>query len=259
MNFDSVFKRHNFGVLHFSGGKDSLACLYMLRPYWSQIIVMWCNTGSAFPETISQMEQIRSIVPHFIEVKSEQQSDIEENGIPVDILPHTNTDHAHIFGGSASHKMRIFYDCCKNNIWVPMHEATAKTGATLIIRGQKLSDKNKSPALSGHVCNGVEYLFPLEMMSDDEVYWYLSENNIQLPANYEYINTSLDCWNCTAYIFENAKKLEYMRMFHPEKADIVADMLSNIFDDSVSVLRVIASSLDINVTMNKEHGDICPL
>jgi len=33
-------------VLQLSGGKDSLACLYLLKPKWDDLIVAWVNTGA---------------------------------------------------------------------------------------------------------------------------------------------------------------------------------------------------------------------
>jgi 3'-phosphoadenosine 5'-phosphosulfate sulfotransferase (PAPS reductase)/FAD synthetase len=57
-------ERHKPGkaVLQFSGGKDSLACLLLLRPWWDRLTVMWVNTGAAFPETLELMEAVRSRV-----------------------------------------------------------------------------------------------------------------------------------------------------------------------------------------------------
>lgn len=235
----SIFDRHQIIALEFSGGKDSLACLYMLKDYWHKIIVVWCNTGAAFPETIEQMAKIKAMVPYFLEVKSDQPADIELNGLPVDVLPYSNTEYSNIFEGKNDQKMRIFFDCCKNNIWLPMHDAITKLGATLVIRGQKLSDKNKSPVRSGYSFDGIEYLFPLEDMTDDDVYSYLKQINVELPRNYGYIRTSLDCWSCTAYVFENVGKLRYMREHHPEKAAILAGNLAMIKEAAEMPLRFI--------------------
>ena len=53
--------RHDKIALQFSGGKDSLAVLYLCKEWWNKITVVWLNTGSAFPETIAQMEGIYSL------------------------------------------------------------------------------------------------------------------------------------------------------------------------------------------------------
>jgi len=44
------------------------------------------------------------------------------------------------------------------------------------------------------------------------------------------MNTGLDCWNCTAYLDENAGRMEYMRAFHPQKAETVSAILRELFD-----------------------------
>jgi len=36
-------------VLQFSGGKDSLACLYLLKPRWHEIMVLWLSTPAVLP------------------------------------------------------------------------------------------------------------------------------------------------------------------------------------------------------------------
>jgi 3'-phosphoadenosine 5'-phosphosulfate sulfotransferase (PAPS reductase)/FAD synthetase len=245
MDINGLFARHNFAVLEFSGGKDSLACLYIMRDYWHKIMVVWCNTGAAFPETIEQMAKVKAMVPYFLEVKSDQAKDIAENGIPVDVLPYTNTEYANASECKNDPKMRIFYDCCKNNIWIPMHEAVGSLGATLVIRGQKDADRKKAPVKSGDVYDGVEYFFPLEEMTDDDVFSYLSSVGADIPEHYSYINTSLDCWDCTAYMFENVGKVKYMKERHPEKAARLIGNLKMIRDYSEKPLRFINESIGV--------------
>ena len=97
-----------------------------------------------------------------------------------------------------------------------MHDATLKLGATLVIRGQKLADNEKSPARSGDVFNGIEFLFPIEDWTDDEVYDFIDGSGFEHEL-FERGQTSLDCWNCTAYADNFHWRLPYMRAHHPEK------------------------------------------
>ena len=240
---NKLFESHKFAVLQFSGGKDSLACLYMLRDFWDKIIVVWCNTGAAFPETIDQMRAIKMMVPHFVEVTSNQPDDIAINGLPVDLLSYKNTDSAVIYEGKETKKMRIFFDCCSSNIWAPMQNAINELGATLVIRGQKMSDSKKSTVTNGQVVDGIQYIFPLDGMTDDDVFAYLRANSISLPKHYEYVNTSLDCWSCTAYIFDNIGKIKYMKDHHKEKADAVIGGLKAIRDSAEYQLRFIDQAI----------------
>jgi 3'-phosphoadenosine 5'-phosphosulfate sulfotransferase (PAPS reductase)/FAD synthetase len=83
---------HENTVLQFSGGKDSLACLFLLREQWDEMTVLWVNAGAAFPETVGLMEKIRALVPHFLEVRTNQPAQVAELGYPVDVLPLRNAN-----------------------------------------------------------------------------------------------------------------------------------------------------------------------
>ena len=52
--------------LAFSGGKDSLACWYLYKA--NNPIVLWVNTGKAYPETLAIVDEIRSEAVEFIEI-----------------------------------------------------------------------------------------------------------------------------------------------------------------------------------------------
>lgn len=210
-------------VLQFSGGKDSLACLYFLRPYWDQITVLWCNTGAAFPETLEQMARIQSMVPHFIEIRSNQPLIIAEQGMPADVVPVSHTPLYNIATESQAQLIQSYMHCCGENIWKPMHEASKSFD--VIIRGQKSSDHKRAPIKSGHVEDGIQYYFPIEHWTDAQVLAYLKAEGIPLPPTYDYFGSSADCWDCTAYLSENIGKRDYLKKFHPEKHAIVEQRL----------------------------------
>lgn len=227
-------------VLQFSGGRDSLACLYLLEPRWEEITVAWVNTGMPFPETLEQMERIKSMVPHFLEISGQQ--NIEREGYPTDVLPIAATSLGHQFEGSTGARFQSRYSCCAAALWAPMQQAMRELGATTIIRGQKLSDDKKTPIRSGTVIEGVTYEFPLEAWTDEDVQRYLNERGVKLPQNYRYMSTGLDCWNCTAYLTENAGRLEYMEERHPQKYQQVRAVLTDLFaiiDQHIQPLREI--------------------
>ena len=213
-------------VLQFSGGKDSLACLHLLRPRWDEITVLWCNTGAAFPETVELMREVRSMVPHFVEVAGKQT--IPELGYPADVVPTLHTSVGALATGSSATKFQSRFSCCSAALWQPMMLASTLLGATTIIRGQKNSDPLRAPVSHGQVVDGIRYEFPLQGWTDDDVYAFLSEKSISLPRNYTTMGTSLDCWNCTAYLSENKTKLAYLRKFHPEKARVITNVLRDM-------------------------------
>ena len=202
--------------LQFSGGKDSIACLLLLKNELHDITVLWLNTGAALPETLEQMEKVKEICPNFIEVSSNQASQVEEFGYPVDMLPLRNMKEVQLFTG-AKLKLQSFMNCCTTNIMRPLDDATKKLGATTIIRGQKNCDEQKGNLKNGDVVDGITYLFPVETWTDAEVLAYVKPSGL-LPKHYDTGNTSLDCWSCTAHLHENAFKLPYLRENHPAKA-----------------------------------------
>ena len=228
--------RHDKVVLQFSGGKDSIACLMLLKDALHRITVLWTNTGAAFPETIAQMEIVKAMCPHFIEVRGHQPEHIEANGYPVDVLPVRNHLQSQYLTQQTRLPLQGFLGCCATNMMQPMHEATLATGATLIIRGQKLSDHHKSPVKSGDVIDGVEYWFPIEAWDDDQVMDFVRDSAL-LPAHYADARTSLDCWSCTAYLAENQWKLPYLTKHHPEKAREVKKRLIMIRNEIMADMK----------------------
>jgi phosphoadenosine phosphosulfate reductase len=213
-------------VLQFSGGKDSLACLYKLKPQWDSIVVAWCNTGAAFPETVEFMSRIRQMVPHFFEIRGHQS--IATEGYPADVVPTIRTAVGSVVTESSARRFQSRFSCCSSALWVPLHAAMKTLGATTIIRGQKDSDYLRSPVRHGEVVDGTRYEFPIRDWNDDDVRKFLAAEGVELPRSYGYINSSLDCWNCTAYLAENQGKPAYLQRFHPEKYKLVADVLRDL-------------------------------
>lgn len=206
-----AFSRHEKIALHFSGGKDSLCCLYLLREYWGRLTVVWVNTGAAFPETLEQMRRISDMVPNFLEVCGDQPAQIALKGPPSDLINAWDTPLGRLIDRSRTRKIQAPMDCCRANIWEPMHNAMLEKGFTLVIRGQRNGENKKSPIKSGYIENGIEYCFPIETWSREDVIDYLGN---KIPEHYKYMDESLDCWSCTAYCDEG--KVTYMKKRHPE-------------------------------------------
>lgn len=229
----SPIERHNKIALQYSGGKDSIACLELLKDHLEKITVVWMNTGAAYPETISHMETIRQSVPHFLEIKSDQESDIRAFGYPVDFQPLRPT----------SLPLQSWMACCSRNMWQPTYDGIKAEGFTLVIRGQKKSDMRQAQIANGHIDRqGIEYFFPLEDWSDDDVYTFLEARGLSLPASYRWAGTSLDCWNCTAYLDEREKELRNMRFHHPGKWEEVKRrfiQIKKVIDEESNLLASI--------------------
>jgi 3'-phosphoadenosine 5'-phosphosulfate sulfotransferase (PAPS reductase)/FAD synthetase len=217
---------HTF--LQFSGGKDSLACLHLCEPFWEELVVVWVNTGDAFPETIAQMKGVREMVPHFLEVCSDQPVFIHANGWPVDIVPVASSAFGKLIDWRSIPTLVAFPVCCGANIWQPMQDAIGGYGATLLIRGTKDCDQRRGPDKPGEIIEGVERCFPLWDLTDEGVWKLLAQLGPAPLQHYAWTETSLDCMHCTAYLDENAGKMRYLEKFHPEVSVAVQDRLKLI-------------------------------
>ena len=60
----SLFAKHRTAALLFSAGKDSLATLLLLKPYWEQLEVIWVNPGAPYDEVVEYTAKIRALVPY---------------------------------------------------------------------------------------------------------------------------------------------------------------------------------------------------
>jgi phosphoadenosine phosphosulfate reductase len=222
----NIIGRHERIALQLSGGKDSLACLYLMKPHWDRLTVYWCNTGDPFPETVAQMERIRSEVPHFVEIAGRQPETIAAHGIPTDILPVSATPMGIAGSGGGGVPMQDRYSCCLRSFMLPMHERMVADGITLIVRGQKNADRLKGPLRSGQVDGGIEYLFPIEDWTDRQVMDFLREQKVAVPRFYEVLGTAPDCMTCSAWWEERFSR--YLKRYHHEQYVVVQRRMDTI-------------------------------
>ena len=200
--------------LAFSGGKDSLACWYLHRH--QNPIVFWVNTGKAYPETLDLVNEIRAQTAKFIEVKSDQQANIDEHGIPSDVVPVNWTTLGMVMTGQKPIKIQSYLGCCFENISRPLIDAVKSQGITQLIRGQRNDEGHKSPARNGDFVLGIEYLQPIEDWTKAEVLAYLMEQRGSLPKHYDIEHSSLDCYDCTGFAKKSKDRVAYTKEHHPE-------------------------------------------
>lgn len=234
---------HNPTLL-FSGGKDSLATLLRLQPYWSTLNVVWTNSGAAHPKTVEYMRGIAQRVPHFQILHGAQPQWIERHGWPADVVPVQSMPVMH---GAEPRPIRFMprTACCTHNLWLPVHRYILDTGCTLVITGQRGDEplRNRARDAATSVIDGVTYWSPLHDWSHEQVMRYLQEQGEPLPPFYgEGVEHSIDCWNCTAYLDHNVKWFERMRTTEPDRWEAVRPILEDldrrIRDDS-EALRVV--------------------
>ena len=208
---NSALERHERIALQFSGGRDSLACLYLLRPHWDRLTVYWCDMGASYPETMVQMQSIRDMVPNFAVIEGQQPDVIKEFGIPSDLVPVSATPFGRMFASTVP-LMQDRYSCCTRSKMIPTHQRMLDDGITLIIRGQKQTDKLRPPVRSGESHDGIEYLFPIENWDAKQVMQFLRDEEAPIPRFYEMLESMPDCMDCSAYWEDGASK--YLRRYH---------------------------------------------
>ncbi|AOJ09665.1 phosphoadenosine phosphosulfate reductase family protein [Burkholderia mayonis] len=228
-----IIERHKRIALQFSGGKDSIALLHLMRPYWDRLTVYWLDTGDSFPEAREIVEQVDRMVPRFERIEGRQPSVIAQFGIPSDIVP-ANATPIGIAAKGGGVLIQDRYSCCMRSLMMPMHEQMKADGITLVIRGQKASDRMRSPIKSGHVEDGIEYLFPLEAWDDSRVFAFLREQGVALPRYYEVMRASPDCMSCSAY-WEDGRAA-YLKRHHPEAYEECQRRLNAISDATAEAI-----------------------
>jgi phosphoadenosine phosphosulfate reductase len=222
------FNRHEKVALMFSGGKDSIVCLDLIKDYWDKTLVVWVNTGANFPEIVEYMDQVRSTVPHFLEIKTNQPEVIRQKGYPVDVLPINFTDLGQAVTSPKSIKLRSYFDCCAENFWLPCDSKMRELGITGIIRGQRLDESHKAPVKSGEVLAGIEYFFPIEDWTNEKVFAHLQLKNGIIDERLQISHSSLDCWNCTAYLNDSKDRMVYIKNKHPEKFKQIVQLVKEV-------------------------------
>lgn len=204
--------RYRNPALHFSGGKDSLACLYLLRDQLDRVTVYWVNAGDGCPETLALIEKVRASIPRFVEVRTDVKQWREVNGLPSDLVPAS----AHSIGvayGLAKQKLSCRFDCCYANLMLPMHERMLADDVDAVIRGTKVADTGKLPAEGA--TEFYDVLLPLRDWSHQDVFDYLA--SVKAPFNPIYSHfkslSAPECFGCTAWWGDG--KADYLRARHP--------------------------------------------
>jgi phosphoadenosine phosphosulfate reductase len=223
--------------LAFSGGKDSLACWYLYKN--KNPIVFWANTGKAYPETIEIIEKVKAEAVEFIEIVSDQQGHIEKFGLPSDIVPINSTKDGMQLTEQKPVMVQSYLNCCYQNISKPLMEAAKKRGITQMVRGQRLDESYKSTAKHGSVVDGIMFIQPIETWTKEQVLAFL-QTQCELPEHYAINHSSLDCYDCTAYLEHSADRVAWMKEKHPnlhEKYKINMAALKSALLPTLELLR----------------------
>ena len=208
---------HKNIVLLFSGGKDSMACLFLLKDHLSDITVLWSNTGKNYPELLDTVSRAKKLCPNFIEIKTDRDAQWKENGLPSDIVP---IDYTKMGQGMTCKKkvmIQSYLQCCWENISSPLVEKYKELGATLIIKGQRADEAHRSISENGYMKDGIQFWHPIEGGTKEQVLDFLRSEMGNLPDHYKLDHSSMDCWDCTAFAEHSHDRAEYMKVYYPVK------------------------------------------
>ncbi|MDB5541901.1 MAG: Bcep22 3 [Devosia sp.] len=222
----SPLDRHERIGLMFSGGKDSLALVYMLRPFWDRLTVYHADAGDLLPETVEVVAAVEAMVPSFVRLNTDSRAWRRENGLPSDIVPWSCTPFGRAFKEGGRVTLVDRFACCRASLWEPIFERARADGVTLEIIGTKASDPGgdatrmmagMQPGQSTVTVGDIERWFPLNAWSDEEVFSYLRDVGAPIARYYEGgVSKGPECATCSAYWDEG--RAAYLAKHHPEKA-----------------------------------------
>jgi ubiquinone/menaquinone biosynthesis C-methylase UbiE/3'-phosphoadenosine 5'-phosphosulfate sulfotransferase (PAPS reductase)/FAD synthetase len=214
----SAFVRHRRIAFQFSGGRDSTAALYLLRPHWQRMELYHLDTQDQFPET---REVFLRVAADFFAATGRAPRVIagnvhavrEQFGLASDLVPVDNGDPGRLVSGRQV-KIISRYECCWRSLMLPMHERMRADGITLIVRGQRDDEYASPPKRSGDTGEGFEVLYPIQSWSGEQVSAYLKGHGLPLAPFYDRgVRRAPECMGCTAWWDEG--RAGYMREHHP--------------------------------------------
>jgi 3'-phosphoadenosine 5'-phosphosulfate sulfotransferase (PAPS reductase)/FAD synthetase len=215
-------------VLAFSGGKDSMACLHLMRD--SLACAIYVDTGKSYPETEAMVEYAAAIVPMII-VCTDREGQNKAEGIPSDIVPIDWTPLGHLVTGEKRVLIQSYLGCCLANISIPLVLKAKEIGATELVYGQRNDENYKSTSRNGDIVEGLIRLQPIEDWTGDQVLAYLA-TKMEVPAHYAIKHSSLDCYDCTAFRKDSRDRIAFTEERYPQMYDEYVERL-NLLDEAI--------------------------
>lgn len=212
----SAFNRHQRIAFQLSGGRDSVAALHVVRDFWPRLRVYYLDTGESFPETRAVIGEISGWTGILIDVvQADVRAYWDSVGWPSDVVPVSATPIGRMVDAEPVRVVGRF-DCCYQNLMRPMHERMLDDGITLIVRGTRADDYIAPPVRSGDVQVGIEFLYPIEDWTTDQVDAYTREHGLPVAPWYAAAGQQhgSDCLRCTAWW--NDGRMPWLRRHHPQ-------------------------------------------
>ncbi len=219
-------------ALAFSGGKDSMACLHLLRHELDCAI--YVDTGFSYPETHAMVEYAETLLPVF-RVYSDRVGQQAVHGLPCDVVPIEWTALGQSVTSPKPVTIQSPLHCCFENLCLPLLHKAKALGVTHLVYGQRNEEAYKGPARHGDQVDGMTRLHPIEDWTTQRVLDYLA-TKMTVPAHYAITRSSLDCYDCPAYARVSKDLVDWTKLRHPL---LYLDYLKN----SNAVYRVLQEAL----------------
>lgn len=199
--------------LAFSGGKDSMACLHLLRDRLS--FAIFVDTGFLLPETRECVNYASSLLPVHI-VLTDRKGQNAREGMPSEVVPIDWTAAGQRLTGPKPVKIQSYRQCHYENVNLPLWTKALALGVTHLVNGAR-ADEHKN-AMIPAVCqtDGVTELSPLYNWTEHDVFEYL-ETVMEVPAHYYAVprSSSLDCFDCTGFVQDTVEFIPWLRARYP--------------------------------------------
>jgi len=198
-------------ILALSGGKDSMACLFLMKDKLDGAI--YVDTGYSYPETHAMIALAETMLPvHRVLV--DRDANLRRNGIPADVVPVEWTPTGQAITSSKPYFIQASLQCCFDNLSRPLLDKAKSLGATHIVYGQRNEETHKSPARNGVVFEGMTRVHPIEGWTRDAVLAFLKQY-MEIPEHFRLNHSSLDCYDCPAYQRASKDRHAWTKERHP--------------------------------------------
>jgi phosphoadenosine phosphosulfate reductase len=199
-------------ALAFSGGKDSMACLHLLRDELDCAI--YVDTGFSYPETRALVNYAAGLIPLHI-VQTDRAGQNAMTGIPSDVVPIDWTFVGQSVTAPKPALIQSYLQCCFENIAKPLFDKAKVLGVTELFYGERAEEAHHSTSHDGDVLDGIIRRHPIENWTEREVFELL-ERHMTVPDHYYAVkHSSLDCYDCTAYTRESQDRIAWMHSRYP--------------------------------------------
>lgn len=246
----SLAARHDRIAFMMSAGKDSAACLKLLRPHIDKVRICWANPGDPYPEVVDYMRAVAASVPSFTVALGSVRDFWRTNGHPADVVPWEATPAGMACEQESPAPVSLVqpHECRLANMWLPARKWLIGSGCTAVVRGDKLCDRPRPQLLPSDL--GKEYCYPLADWSHADVFAFLGDD---LPPGYAGgSGSSLDCMRCTAYLAKGDGRIDYLRRNHPEAFREIVPVLQYIKRAAQDACGTIDNIINTPSTRSKE-------